>query len=274
MRAIVPLTLTLTLTLALALSACGLTVTNDRPTYEELNRPEQQAVDIIFAELKALDLKVRDRTLAMYQTPTDLSPVVDRRNIDVTFKGMMLAFNVGDGQVHVASWENLTEAQRGAVQQAFRTTPETAAAWYRKLFYRVLAVSQGVKQYMFNLDSAEWAYTRFSVFNMELHPLRTAMSYFAAAGRKADIWPFTASACGAVLSQNEGRWGHMFTKAQSYSSPRFPLAKAFMLENHGQFIGSGDPTVNLYFLCQWARISREEAEGLDAELGWLHTKLR
>jgi hypothetical protein len=109
---------------------------------------------------------------------------------------------------------------------------------------------------------------------MELHPLRTAMGYFAAVGRKADIWPFTTSVCTNVLSQNHGRWGHMFTKAQSYSKPRFPLAKAFMREHHGEFIGGGDPTVNLYFLCQWARISREEAESFDAELGWLHRKLR
>jgi hypothetical protein len=258
---------------ALVLSqGCGLTVTNERPTYEDLEKPERDAVDIIYAELKALDTQVRDRSKAMFNKAYDLTPIVNKQNINVSFKGMMLAYNIGDGQVHVEAWENLSDTQRTAVEKAFKTAPTTAAAWYRTMFYRVMAASQGVKQFIFNVNSVEKAYSSFSLFNMELHPIRTAMGYFQAVGR-SDIWSFTASACTNVLIQGQSQWGHMFTQAQSNMSPRFPLAKAFMTEHHDQFIHGEDPTVNLYFICQWTRIGREETEPFNLELQWLHTKL-
>jgi hypothetical protein len=261
-------------TLTLLVQGCGLTVTNERPSYEDLDKPERDAVDIIYAELKALDTQVRSRTKAMFKKTYDLTPIVNKQNINVSFKGMMLAYNIGDGQVHVAAWENLTDKQRTAVQTAFKTTPANAAAWYRSMFYRVMAATQGIKQYCFNVNSVEKAYSSFSVFNMELHPIRTAMAYFRDVGRH-DIWSFTATACTNVLSQGQSAWGHMFTTAQSNLSPRFPLAKAFMREHHDQFIHGEDPTVNLYFICQWTRISREEADPtVNLELEWLYTKLK
>ena len=258
--------------LVLLLSGCGLTVTNERPAYEDLTATERSAVDIILEELRTLETRVRDRSVSLFQEAYDLSPIVDRQRIDVAFKDMMVAYNLGDGVVHVATWDNLAASQRAAVERAFDTTPGGAKTRYETLFYRVVGVSQGAKQFMYNVGSVEKAFSSFSAFNLELHPMRMAMAYFRDEGRD-NIWSFTDSVCAPVLSQNEDKWGHMFTEEQSLGSPRFPLAKAFLKDNRELFVRGLDSTVGLYFICQWCKIARQDAESFDAELRWLHSKL-
>ena len=260
--------------LLLAWGGCGLTITNDTPSYEELPEEDKRAVDIIYQELRKLDLQVEDRSRAMFSKSFNLAPVVDKQAIDVSFDGMMMAYNLGDGLVHVAAWDHLTNDQRLELKAAFGGSMAQARARYEKLFYRVMAASQGIKQYMYNLHTPERVFSKFSIFNLELHPMRTAMGYFEAVGRRADIWSFTSTICATPLKQGKARWGHMFTPAQSGASPsRFPKAKQFMRDNYELFIRGDDPLLNLYFICQWTVIGKDESEGFNAELRWLHTKI-
>ena len=260
--------------LMLLLPGCGLTLTSERPPYEDLTAGEQGAVNIILSELKALDKLVSARSRALFKKTIDLSPVVDRDRIHVSFKGRFLALNVGDGVIHVATWENLTDEQRAGVAKNFKTTAAKAKLWYEKMFYRILAVSNGVKQWFFNINSPGKAFGSFSIFNMEVHPMRTAMGYFTAAGRKSEIWTFSSAACKNVLAQGEKRFGHMFTMAQSNCKPRFPKAKTYMNENTEAFYEASDPTESIYFICQWMAIGRDETESFDEELKWLYSKLK
>ncbi len=260
------------LCLLILLQGCGLTVTGDNPPYKDLEPEEQSAVDIIVAELKALDKVAKQRSKAIFGHTIDLNPVVDKERIHVSFQGRILALNVGDGTIHVATWENLTDQQRKLVQSNFKSTAAKAKVWFEKLFYRVLAVSNGIKQFTFNTPSKTLG--SFSIFNMELHPMRTAMGYFTLVGRKSDIWSFTNTACKQVLAQGKSRFGKMFTTAQSMGTPRFPKAKAYMNDNTQDFFEGADPTATLYFICQWTVIGKEETEGFDDELRWLYSKLK
>ena len=261
--------------LLLAFTAgCGLTVTGDYPTYEELDTNEKDAVDLILAELKALDKQTKARTKALFSEAAGLDPVVDRDRIHVSYEGRVLALNIGDGVIHISTWENLSSDQQKAIQAAFKTTATLARSWYRKLFYRVMAVSNGLKQYIFNVGSPGKAFGSFSLFNMEMHPMRTAMGYFSQVGRRDDIYNFMTAACKQVLAQHSNKWGGLWTRAESDSWPRFPQAKQYMNDNAEAFLGAGDPTATLYFLCQFAEVGMSENEGFDGELKWLYSKLK
>ncbi len=261
--------------LALLLSAgCGLTVTGEYPTYEELNQQEKSAVDLIVAELKALDKLTRARTKALFKEETGVDPVVDKERIHVSFHGRLLAMNIGDGVIHLSTWENLDTSQQEKIQASFKTTAAKAKRWYEKFFYRVMAVSNGLKQYIFNVGSPGKAFGSFSLFNMEMHPMRTAMGYFTQAGRRGDIFTFTAAACKHVIAQGSKEWGPLWTRAESKAWPRFPKAKEYMRDNAELFLGAGDPSATLYFLCQFADVGMDEHEGFDGELRWLYSKLK
>ena len=262
------------LLLLLLLAGCGLTVTGEYPAYEELNKEEQSAVDLILAELKALDKQTRARTKAIFGQETGLDPVVDLDRIHVSFHGRLLAMNIGDGVLHISTWENLDASQQAKIQAAFNTTAAKAKRWYEKFFYRVMAVSNGLKQYIFNIGSPGKAFGSFSLFNMEMHPMRTAMGYFKQVGRSNDIFTFMTAACKQVLAQGSKAWGALWTAAESRSWPRFPRAKEYMRDNAELFLGAGDPTATLYFLCQFADVGMDENEGFDLELKWLHSKLK
>ena len=51
-------------------------------------------MDLILAELKALDKQTRARTKALFGRATGLDPVVDRERIHVSYEGRLLALNV------------------------------------------------------------------------------------------------------------------------------------------------------------------------------------
>ena len=262
------------LVLLLLAAGCGLTVTGEYPNYEDLDQNEQAAVDLILAELKALDKQTRARTKALFGAATGLDPIVDKDRIHVSYKGRVLALNIGDGVIHISTWENLSKDQQDAVQASFKTTAAKAKTWYRTMFYRVMAVSNGLKQYIFNVGSPGKAFGSFSLFNMEMHPMRTGMGYFSQVGRKGYIYSFMNAACKNVLAQGAKKWGHLWTHAESSAWPRFPKAKNYMNDDAESFLGAGDPTTTMYFLCQFAAVGMDETEGFDGELKWLYSKLK
>jgi hypothetical protein len=232
-------------------AACGLTVTKESPSYHELDAREKQAVDIILGELTALDKQVRART------PNDISPLTDRENIDVSFEAMIFVANIGDGQVHVSTWENLTDQQRALVQTWFKaSTLGDAQKIYEKLFYQFLAVSQGVKQFMYNALTTAWVFERRSLFNVERDSIRTTLAYYQAVGRRTEMWTFLTNACMPVISQYGALYGAHFDKV-------------YLQEHFTELADGKAPTGYMYFLCRWILWGKDEADDLTEELNWL-----
>jgi hypothetical protein len=241
------------LALAAVLSSCGLSVTSEVPPYQSLNSKEKQAVDIILAELVSFNTQVK--ALTKY----NIDPIADREHIDVSFDGMIFAGNIGDGVVHISIWENLTEAQHALVQTWFQApNQEAARTMYETLFYRFLAVSQGVKQYMYNYYTTPWVLAHRSLFNTERDSVEAALSYYDAVGAKSEMWTFLTNVCTPVLSQYGSTYSAHFDK--------------YYLQDHVSELADGKaPTGYMYFLCRWIQMGKDAAASLAAELESLQT---
>lgn len=243
----------LALCAALTAGACGLTVTNERPSYEQLEQPERDAVDVILAELAAFAGQVKART------PVSIDALVDRERIHVSFDGFIFAANLGDGVVHVSTWENLSAEQQALVQQWFGRPDLTSARdAYRTFFYRFLAVSQGAKQFMYDVMTVDWLFANRSLFNVERDSIRTALAHYQAIGLQAEIWPFVESVCAPLLAQYEPIYGPTFDKR-------------YLRDNFTTLAEPRAPTGYMYYICRWYQLGVREAENLTIELEWLRT---
>jgi hypothetical protein len=232
-------------------AACGLTVTNERPTYEALEQPERDAVDVILAELTAFAGQVKARTTV------SIDAIVDREKIHVSFEGFIFAANLGDGVVHVSTWENLSAEQQALVQKWFgRPDPASARDAYRTFFYRFMAASQGAKQYMYDAVTTEWLFANRSLFNVERDSIRTALSHYQATGQQAEMWGFVESVCAPLLAQYEPLYGPTFDKR-------------YLRDNFTTLAEPRAPTGYMYYICRWYQLGVREAENLTVELNWL-----
>ncbi len=266
----------LPLILAAALAAgCGLTVTNEPPTYEELDKPERAAVDIVYTEIKALDARVRQRTQVIFKRQYTLSPLVDKARIIVNFEGLLFSFNFGDGRLRVAAWENLTDAQRQVAGAWFGAKGAAAETTYKTFVYRFMALAQGMKQYMYNLGSADNVYQHKYIFSMEFDSTRATHAYLAMVGRK-HMWPQIAAACAPILANkaHQKAYSHMFTAKESAAKPmRFPQAKTYLQDNWRTLADPADPSGYMYFFCQATMIGQKEARHFDTELKKIYEEL-
>ena len=246
----------LALTLAVG---CGLTVTNERPTYDELTEKEQDAVDIVLAELRALDKNIR---ILSRNPKTNISGIIDKNKIHVSFEGVIFVANIGNDVIHVATWENLTADQKELVKKWWNA-PDLAAAekWYKFFFYRFMAVAQGVKQYMYNVLTPSWVFANRSVFNMERDSIRTAMSHFVAEGRRTQMWNFATQLCRPVLQQ--------YAKDYPGTFPNIKASKRYLNEHITELADPDNPTGYMYFICEWIELGRKDAGTLQEELDWL-----
>lgn len=230
---------------------CGLTVTNERPTYEQLDPPEKDAVDTILAELAAFAGQVKARTTH------NIDGIVDREKIHVSFEGFIFAANLGDGIVHVSTWENLSAEQQALVQQWFgRPDPDSARDTYRTFFYRFMAASQGAKQFMYDVLTTEWVFANRSLFNVERDSTRTALAHYREIGQQAAMWGFMESACAPLLAQYEPLYGPTFSKV-------------YLRDNFTTLAEPKAPTGYMYYICRWYRLGVAEAENLTLELKWI-----
>jgi hypothetical protein len=245
-----------------ALGGCGLRVTNERPTYDQLDSHEKSAVDIILQELQALERQVKTRT-----PPCTLDPLLDRNRINVSYEGILFTFNFGDGVIHVAAWENLTATQRAQIQTWFGTNAEQAPEAYKKFFYRFIAVGHGVKQFMYNVLTPEWVFAHRYIFSLERDSVRTALAHFAAENRKQEMWDFVTGVCRPVITQFDKTYGHLFTAASE--NDNYKAAKQYMQDNLAQLAKPSDPSGYLYFLCKAVDIEKGSVEDLTSELLWL-----
>ena len=237
--------------LGLAAVGCGLTVTNERPTYDELDPPEKAAVDVIITELTAFNAQVTAHTSAT------IAGIIDKEKIDVSFEGVFFTGNLGDGVVHVATWENLTANQRLLIQQWFKEGTEAAAkARYEKFFYRFMAVSEGVKEFMYQELGRDWVYVNRSLFNMQRDSIRTALSHFRDTGRRGEIWDFLNASCVPVKSQYESLYAAKFSKQ-------------YLRDHTAEILNPENPTPYMYFICRWIDLGFQDSVGLGEEFAWL-----
>ena len=253
----------------LMLAGCGLTVTNEPLSYEELDQPERDAVDIVYDELQALDTQVRQRSQVLFSRGYSLSPLVDKDRIIVDFEGLLFSFNFGDGRLRVSTWENLTSAQRAVVGSWFNTTGSATETTYKTFVYRFMALSQGMKQFMYNLHTIDNVYQHKYIFSMEFDSTRATHAYLKLAGRQAKMWTAVTRACTPILNRSElkNAYSKYFTAAESAARPmRFPRAKAYLQDNWRKLADPDDPTGYMYFYCKAAIMGQQEARGFDSEL--------
>ena len=231
--------------------ACGLTVTNKRPSFEDLQQEEKGAVETILEELTAFNGEV-ERT-----TEHSIAEALDRDRIDVSFRGLIFAANFGDDVMHISTWENLTEKQRELVRSWFESESlDLARQTYRKFFYEFLAVSQGVKEYMYQVHSAEWIFANRSLFNVERDGIRTGLAHYEAVGRRDEMWQFVEQACAPIRRQYDDVYGPSF-------------GKQFLKDNFQSLADPENPTGYMYYFCRWYEIGANEAFDLPRELAWI-----
>lgn len=256
-----------TLATAVALmltTACGLHVTNERPTYEELSKEEQRVVNIVLSELRPLNSNIK----ALSRNPkVDIAEIVDKEKIHVSFEGLIFVTNIGDNVIHVATWENLTPALQALCQKWWKTTPAATKARYEYFFYRFMATAQGVKQYMYKVLTPAWIFSNRSVFNLERDSIRTALAHYVAVGRKGQMWGFLNSFCAPVLQQYRAKYPGIFPA--STPPGNIKAAKKYMATHITEMANPNDPTGYMYFMCEWVQLGMGDAGGLQAELDWL-----
>lgn len=264
-------TLTLVAALTLGQVACGLTVTNEVPAYEELppDSPERKAIDVIYTECKAFHNQLRKlRPKNAWPIAPIINKAGDRDHINTSFQGMVFIYNYGDGKIHIAAWENLTDAQRQIIHGWFqRPTLAESEAWYKWFFYRFMAVAQCAKQYMFNQHSPVWVFSNRYIYTIERDAMRVALAYFKAVGRSSEVWGRTQSHCAPVLKQYSARWSHLFLA--KYKSNHYKLAKQHMQDNFTTLADPNDPTGFMYWLCQGIIYEKSRLDPLSRELEWL-----
>jgi len=239
-----------------AAGGCGLSATNDRLTYDELDTKEKAAVGVILKELKAFNSQVKRLT------KHDIDNIIDKEKIDVSYEGMLFVANLGDNIIHMSVWENLEPAQQELVRQWFSAKNlTTARAWYQKFFYQFLGVTQGVKQYMFNVLTPQWVFARRTVFNIERDAIRNAMSFYKEKEKSNPVmWPFLKSRCKPVIKQYASRYPGTF--------PDIKKSKAFLQDHFMEMSNPDNPTGYMYFICKWIELG-EATTDLNEELQWL-----
>jgi hypothetical protein len=231
------------------LAGCDWRVTREKPTFDQLDSFEKSTVEIVLEELQAFNQQVESRT------SYSINAIIDRERINVSFEGIIFAANLGDEIVHVAVWDNLSESQKQLVQSWFAApSREAAKQSYERFFYRFMAVSQGVKQYMYEVLTVEWVFGNRSIYNVERDSARIALAHYATIDPSRDMWDFMDSTCSALLQQYESTYGPTF-------------GKKYLRDNFQQLVGDGrTPTGYMYYLCRFVEMGREAAVDLDSEL--------
>ena len=187
-------------------SACDLTLTQERPTYDQLRDYEKAAVDRIFAQAQAFDARLRAVSPGIIGHEASLGPPAeDHDSIDVSFEGVWTATNLGDDLFHVSVWENLDGDQRREWARWFDEDLDAAEARYERFFYDFAAVHLAAVQAVFRIQTVEYVYGHRTVFNVERDAQRLAVPYLRGADR--DLFDWVHGVCGVILSRFEARWG-------------------------------------------------------------------
>jgi len=240
--------------MGVALTACGLTVTKDRPAFKDLSAEQKDAVEVVVEELSGLNKEIEHRS------EFSIATIVDKNKVNVSFEGVILSANVGDDLVHVAPWSNLDQRQRQALQGWFQAPSlETAKQTYERFFYRFLSTSQGTKQFMYTSLSTEWVFGNRSVYTVERDSIRAALSYYDAVEGRSSMWAFLKSTCQSVRADLGPSYDATFSKQYFMSNIRDLL-------DDGKY-----PAGYMYYLCRWVEMGMDAAVPFTEELQWLST---
>lgn len=231
-----------------ALWGCGLTVTQERPSYDELQPFEQNVVQIVLAELRGFNAQVEART------KYSIAGIIDKERINVSFEGNIFSGNLGDGVIHVAPWENLDAGQHALVAAWFGSSEAAAKTSYEKLFYRFLAVAQGAKQYQYEALGVAWIYDNRSIYNVERDSIRETLSYYRTIGKQADMWNFTTSVCKNILAKY-----------------KVTFEKKYLQDNLQTLANPKAPSGYMYYICRFIAMGQQDAVDLTTELLWVPT---
>ena len=232
------------------LGACGLEVTQDRPTYEDLDPPEKNVVQIVLSELRGFNKQVEART------KYSIATIIDKEKIDVSFEGKIFFGNLGDQVIHLSTWENLEAGQRALVAQWFKKTEAAAKPLYEAFFYRFLAISQGAKQYQYEVLGVDWMFANRSLYNIERDSLRETLSYYKTVGKEATMWGLATTICKPLLAQ--------------YGAS-LPFDKKYLASHLQELANPTDPTGYMVYVCRWIDMGKEDSVDLTTELTWVPT---
>lgn len=239
------------LVIVLAAPACGLTVTNEFPTYEQLEPERQQVVEVILQELSLLNDRIKTHS------SLNIDVLLEEDNVDVSVEHLIVAVNLGAGVIHVSTWDRLAPGQQALIQQWFgQSTPEAAEQVYIKLFYRFLAVSQGAKQVMYEALTADYVNKHKSPYTIERHAIRATLSHFKEAGRKGEMWGLLDQICQPMRVAYDPVWGDHFSQQH-------------LKDNFHEFTDLEAPTGYMYYICRWYELGTQETAGFAADLSWL-----
>ncbi|MDI7269030.1 MAG: hypothetical protein QME96_13660 [Myxococcota bacterium] len=231
----------------LAGAGCDLTLTRDRPSYEDLSAIERAAVDRILARLRAFDVALRRDSMTGIRREYSLGPVAeDRDRIDVSFRGLWIATNIGDDVIHISVWENLSSAQRAEWASWFGEAEAAAKVRYEEFFYDWVAAHLAGIQAVFRIQTVEYVYGRRSVFKLERDGQRLAASY--ARVHDTGLLSRARSTCGPIRDRFASRWGNSFTQE-------------YYLANFRSLTDPAMPSGWIYFLCR--HMAEAEVRGVD-----------
>jgi len=239
----------------LLLSACGdLTVTNERPAFEDLSVPEKSVVERVLNELTAFNQQVE------MHTEYNVRTILDRQKIDVSFTGLILVANLGDEIVHISAWENLSTKQQALIQTWFgATTVEETRQFYEFFFYRFFVIGQGAKQFMYESSSVEWVYLNRSLYAVERDSTQLALTYFQ---NDAAAIALMDRGCAQVRKRYDAKYRAGFELKR-------PEADQYFLDNARSLLDPKEPTGYIYYVCRWIERGKGLLDSMNGELDWL-----
>ncbi len=233
----------------LAGAGCDLTLTQDRPSYEDLSAVERAAVDRILARLQAFNAALRLDSRTGIGREYSLGPVAeDRDRINVSFRGLWIAANLGDDVIHMSVWENLSAPQRAEWASWFGEAEAAAKARYEGFFHDWVAAHLAGIQAVFRIQTVEYVYGNRSVFKLERDGQRLAASY--ARVHDPGLLSRARATCGPIRDRFAARWGAGFTQE-------------YYLANFRALTDPAMPSGWIYFLCR--HMAEAEVRGVDIE---------
>jgi len=229
----------------LLLAGCGFTVTRDVPSYEELSPDEQGLVERILANLSAFDAAVRARG------GPGIDALLDREAIQVHFRGIIIATNLGDRVARVSIWDHLDASQQELVASWWGLDRAAAAERYPGFFYDYLAAHIGALEWIYVVQGVERVFDERSRFNVERDAERLTVAYYAEQARA--MLDGVAALCAPVRAQYDERWAVHFDDI-------------YFAENVADLVDPIDPTGYVYFFCRWFEDARTRQASLASEM--------
>ncbi|MEK6609235.1 MAG: hypothetical protein AABZ30_16380 [Myxococcota bacterium] len=234
------------------LCACNFTVTREAPTYDELPAADQRIVDRILANLQRFHDAVEDPTLG----GPGIDTILDRDAVQVHFRGLVLAANLGDGAVRVSTWERLDGDQRERIASWWAQDSLQASDAYPKLFYDYVATHLAALEWIYLVQGVQRVLDSRPRFNVERDAQRLTVATYAE--RDPRVLDDVARLCGPMRAQYDERWSAHYDSDTRESGHWFGDHIAALAD-------PALPTGFFYYFCRWFEDARARAASLLTE---------